>query len=141
MNFEDAKWNSPEQVEPKSIYDDLQTPIKNTVFEPKILPRNDSRHSIGMLPHTVAVFGYLPEEESNIESMIKKSGNVVDTKRDNFCIYFTFSTHLGAENALKHHMTIVGKSRIAVELQKADIQVSPDALERNSWFSWIPGFY
>ena len=130
-----SNWKTPSKEEPRSIFDDLNETAQPYRTVPKII-KTDSRHSM-IVPHTVAVFGYDPEEENNIEEMLKSVGNVVDVKREERCIFLTYSTHLGAEKALEYHKTIVGNTRIAVELQKADNQVVEDPLQKKSWLSWI----
>eukprot|EP00835_Amoeboradix_gromovi_P005249 NODE_476_length_7980_cov_0.328258.p8 type:complete len:140 gc:universal NODE_476_length_7980_cov_0.328258:6886-7305(+) len=134
-------WKTPEKSyqESKSIYDDLKDTSMNIRSTEPNLIRSDSSQPMKTItmPHTVAVFGYDEEEEENIENMLRKVGNVVDSRKDQHCLYLTYSTHVGAEKALEYHMGVVGKTRIAVELQKTENEVFYDPLQKKSWLQWI----
>ncbi len=121
-------------MEPKSIYDDLQdTPHTNTASK---IVRSDSKEEI-FLPHTVAVYGYVKDRTKEVEQLIRESGNVVQEKKEDGCIYFTFSTHIGAQNALQHHMKMVGSTKIGVQLLKSENKVVKAPLQKSSWWNWI----
>ena len=132
-----SKWETPKKGSevPKSIFDDLEDTPMNYQAQLKII-RSDSRNTM-IMPHTVAVFGYDPKEEENISNLLNSVGEVVYSKKDQHCLYLTYSTHVGASKALAYHMSIIGNTRIAVELQKAENKVVQEPLQKASWLSWI----
>ena len=134
-------WQTPQKNEAvetsKSIFDDINDTPTNT-SKPNLTRLDSVQSSYNIiLPHTVAVFGYDANEEHSIEKMLRDVGNVVDVRKDSHCMYLTYSTHVGAENAIKYHKSIIGKTRIAVELQKVENKVVHEPLQRSNWLSWI----